>query len=703
MNPERWRRIEQLYHAALEQNRSERADFLQQACGDDTRLLCEVELLVAGHEDAGSFMDAPAWERAGRTFDPAPARSLVGRRLGRYQLLSVLGRGGTGTVYLAEDTRLERHVALKLLPSEFFEEPQHVRRFEQEVRAISALSHPNIVAVHDTGETEQGRFIVMELAAGRTFRVLASERLQPAVLVHLIRQVAQALAAAHSAGIVHRDIKPENLIARDDGYAKVLDFGLARLMRADASNAGATTAMRTDSGMLLGTMHYMSPEQVRGEAAASPTDIFSLGTVFYELVTGQHPFAADSQFGVLHRILSHAPPSPVRLNPEISEPLGALILGMVEKDADRRPTAAEVASALDRVSTEGPPLLAIRPRLSSGGPASDQAEANRYFENAMQLKVSYDVSRCRAMLARALELDRHFAEARAWYGFTTWLTLDAGYSNDGTLLYEAERDMRGALHDDPTLARAHAFLAAIYFTQGRRELMPAEVHRALCVNSADEDALHWLLHYHHYNGDYAAAQVIAAKVLTRLPLFFPTRMILGDMLRQQGDLMGAVRELNKILEQDPRNAYAIRFLARTHIDAGNLDEARRILDGVRPQDRESYWTRLVRAILLAREGDTSAALTEVDSEVLKWSSVVAHIASDTAVFYSVVGDVPAALGWLDRAIRQGDERGEYFARDPLLANVREDPRFAQMLEYPERSLAPARGSRMTGGPAPGPF
>ena len=170
MNSERWRRIEQLYHAALELNRSERAAFLKQACGDDTRLLCEVERLVSGHEDAGSFMDAPAFDRGGRTFDPAAAQSLVGRQFGRYQLLSVLGRGGTGTVYLAEDTRLGRNVALKLLPSEFFEEPQHVRRFEQEVRAISALSHPHIVAVHDTGAVEQGRFIVMEFAAGRTRR-----------------------------------------------------------------------------------------------------------------------------------------------------------------------------------------------------------------------------------------------------------------------------------------------------------------------------------------------------------------------------------------------------------------------------------------------------------------------------------------------------------------------------------------------------
>jgi tetratricopeptide (TPR) repeat protein len=297
----------------------------------------------------------------------------------------------------------------------------------------------------------------------------------------------------------------------------------------------------------------------------------------------------------------------------------------------------------------------------------------------MQLKVNYDVPRCRAMLARAIELDPHFAEARAWYGFTNWLMLDAGYTNEGWLLYEAEREMRGALRDDPDLARAHAFLAPIYLTQGRKELMPATLDRALNVNPFDEDARQWLMHYHHYNGDYRTAQGIAEQVLSRLPLFFPTRMILGDMLRQQGDLAGAVRELEKILEQDAQNSYAIRFLARAHIDAGDLAAAHRLLDSARPQDGRSYWTRLLRAILLSLEGDIPAALVEVNEDVLKWGGVAGHLTSEVATFYSVAGDVSAALLWLDRAVRHGDERGEYFARDPLLANVRADPRFAHIL------------------------
>jgi serine/threonine protein kinase len=680
MNPDRWRRIESLYHAALELDRSERGAFLQQTCRDDPALVGEVERLIAGHENAGSFMGVPAWERADEPFDSTSTGSLVGQTFGRYRLLSVLGTGGTGTVYLAEDARLERRVALKLLPAQLFHEPEHVRRFEHEVRAISALNHPNIVAVYDTGETDAGRFIVTELVAGRTVRRLQGERLPLAEHLQLIGQVAQALAAAHAAGIVHRDIKPENLMVRDDGYAKVLDFGLARLLGRTGPAAGASTAVRTESGALLGTMPYMSPEQVRGEPVTGATDVFSLGTVFYELTTGRHPFAAASQFGVLHRILSDSPLSPAQVNPHIPAPLASLMLQMLEKGAHLRPAAVEAVRLLDEMSTRGFSVTAVRPRLSTGGPASDQAEANRYFENAMQLKVNLDVPRCRTMLERAVQLDPHFAEARAWYGFTNWLMLDCGHTNDGAVLYEAEGEMRRALRDDPGLARAHAFLAPIYLSQGRKELMPASLDRALNINPLDEDALHWSMHYHHYCGDYRTAQAIAQQVLSRLPLFFPARMVLGDMLRQQGDLTGAVREFERILEQDAHNGYAIRFLARAHLDAGALPAARETLDRAPATDRASYWVRLLRGILLSLEGDLAAGRREVDDDVLKWGGVAGHLTYEVAVFYSISGDVPAALLWLDRAVRHGDERADYFTRDPLLATVRGDPRFVQILE-----------------------
>ncbi len=269
-----------------------------------------------------------------------------------------------GEVYLAEDTRLRRKVALKMLSAELTKDEHRVRRFEKEARAASALNHPNIVTIHDIGETEVGRFIVMEAIEGRTLRALAKEPLSLESLAQLGAQIAKALAVAHNAGIVHRDIKPENIMVRDDGYVKVLDFGLVRLIPRDAAEPQAETQTlvggpqalpaqgrsSTDAGALLGTTAYMSPEQARGEAVSSATDMFSLGIVLYELGTGQHPFKADSRIGVLSAIISQSPVSPSRLIPEIPAALEALILQLLEKDPRLRPGASEAERILTRLA-----------------------------------------------------------------------------------------------------------------------------------------------------------------------------------------------------------------------------------------------------------------------------------------------------------------------------------------------------------------
>lgn len=273
----------------------------------------------------------------------------AGTQLGHYQILSPLGAGGMGEVYLAEDTRLDRKVALKVLPAQYTQDEDRLRRFVQEAKAASALNHPNIITIHEIGEAQAGHFIVMELVQGRTLREMIGEHLSPDALASLGTQIAKALAVAHAAGITHRDIKPENLMARDDGYVKVLDFGLARLAPTH-SLSDAETRGATRPGTLVGTMRYMSPEQACAETIASASDIFSLGLVFYELATGQHPFKAETVIGTLHAITSQSPLPPSRLNPASSSALDALILRMLEKTVGLRPTAVEVARALHELS-----------------------------------------------------------------------------------------------------------------------------------------------------------------------------------------------------------------------------------------------------------------------------------------------------------------------------------------------------------------
>jgi TolB-like protein/predicted ATPase/Flp pilus assembly protein TadD len=292
--------------------------------------------------------------------------------LSHYRIVSKIGAGGMGEVWLAYDERLKRKVALKLLPAELTSDADRVRRFEQEAQAASALNHPNIITVHDIGECEAGRFIVMELVAGRTLRAVITEDNSLATLLALGQQMAKALSAAHAAGITHRDIKPENIMVRDDGYVKILDFGLARLLPATTSDTGAATVSGTTPGMLLGTVAYMSPEQARGEAVSHPSDIFALGIVLYELATKRHPFKAETLVGYLHAITLQTPPSMRSLKPEMPAALDALILQMLEKEANRRPTAGEVAQELQELERHGTGRTPPVPMQTSGATHTDE-------------------------------------------------------------------------------------------------------------------------------------------------------------------------------------------------------------------------------------------------------------------------------------------------------------------------------------------
>ena len=669
---------------------------------------------------------------------------MIGHTLSHYEVLEKLGEGGMGVVYRARDVRLNRPVAIKVLPHDAMADPDRARRFMQEARAASALNHPHIVTVYEVDASNGTDFIVMEYVAGSTLeRLIGQQGLTLNDALKYGAQVADALAAAHRAGIVHRDLKPGNVMITERGDAKVLDFGLAKLTEsADADALDGTTQMddraRTEAGTILGTVAYMSPEQAEGKKVDARSDIFSFGSLLYEMVTGRRAFQGETKMSTLSAILQTDPPPASAVTKRVPRELDGIIAHCLRKDPDRRfqhlddvktlldglRETSAATGGLRRHDTRGgtrrrvplviaatvlvlaaitgvtwwltrdrtPGAAAPPPsRLTSGGPPSSNAEANRYFETAMQTKVGLDIPRTRQMLDRALELDPHFAEARAWRAFTTWLILDGGHSNDSALLNQAEAEMRRALQDDPTLARAHVGIASVYLMQGRRELMPAELDQALKTNPGDEDTLHMLMHYHQHSGEYATAQRVAQQILDRLPLFWPTRMIVGEMLREQGDLAGAIREQDKILEQDPQNAYALGYLARAHMESGNLISARRTLDRARPEDRQGYRARRTLAILLALEGKRAEAIKAMDEDVLKWAALLAYETSEVADFYAVLGDVPRALDWLDRAVRSGDERAEYFRRNPLLASIRDDPRFEQILQ----SIAYRRQQRTT--------
>jgi predicted ATPase/serine/threonine protein kinase len=352
MNPDRWRQIEDLYQAAQDCTPDQCATLLASADPEIRTLVVRMlELPPDGH-----LLDRPIddWPT-----NPGTTAVATGDQLGPYKIEVLLGAGGMGIVYRALDTRLERKVALKLLRS-VDADPQLIARFEREARAASALNHPNIVSVHDIGAADQGRFIVMEYVAGRTLRDMLKQGPLLNSLVELGSQMARALNAAHAAGITHRDIKPENLMVRDDGYVKIVDFGLARLLRVDPTRETMfqTTGFRTTGqpDLIFGTPRYMSPEQARGENPGPPSDVFSLGLVLYEMATGRSPFSGTSAPEMLHAIVTQHPERPSRWNPAIAPMHEQLILAMLRKAPSERPSANAVETTLiaSRVNGSAP-------------------------------------------------------------------------------------------------------------------------------------------------------------------------------------------------------------------------------------------------------------------------------------------------------------------------------------------------------------
>lgn len=346
-----WQEIERLYHEALEIPPGDRKSYLDRACPHDGPLRAEVESLLKVDEGVGRFLDTPPARLAADLLDRQPGALSTGQRIRDYEIQSLISMGGMGEVYLARDVRSRLPAVLKVLRRHLTANAQAVDRFETEARAASALRHPNIITIHEFGDSPAGLFIAMEWVEGRTWRDLMTPGGVPLdAMANWAAQASRALDTAHRAGILHRDIKPENIMLRTDGVVKILDFGLARLTGPVRPEPAAMGASGTISGTLSGTLLYMSPEILRGEAASEGSDVFSLGAVLYELATGQHPFAGETPLDVFEAIECRTVIAPCAVRATIPAAVDALILRMLHRDPARRPQAADVCDAFNRSS-----------------------------------------------------------------------------------------------------------------------------------------------------------------------------------------------------------------------------------------------------------------------------------------------------------------------------------------------------------------
>ncbi|MGC2235303.1 MAG: protein kinase [Pyrinomonadaceae bacterium] len=380
MNAERWKQIDELFDAVLEIPNERREEFLSEKCNGDDDLKREVLSLLDAQKKTERFMENSAMNVMAKEIahERVEVISLVGKEFGTYKIEKPIGAGGMGEVYLAHETKLNRKVALKILPAEFVADPERVKRFEREALAVSALNHPYIVTIYDVGKADGVNYIATEFVEGETVRELINRGADLKQTLSVISQTCEALAAAHKAGIIHRDIKPENIMVRPDSFVKVLDFGLAKLV--EHTEFQQSLSNYTMKGIIIGTPAYMSPEQVSDEKVDHRTDLWSVGVILYEMLAGKNPFKGENRQETFNKVLAEDPPPVSEFNPNLPAELDRILEKALEKDADvSYQSASDFRADLKRVRRDIDSSPSLRSGSLSGKRKREKEEKKRNY------------------------------------------------------------------------------------------------------------------------------------------------------------------------------------------------------------------------------------------------------------------------------------------------------------------------------------
>jgi len=669
---DRWTAVKRIHQSALDKDASERTAFVDESCGGDETLRREVHSLLAA-----DIAPTPTSESHETT--------LVGRSVSHYQVLSLLGAGGMGEVYLARDSRLGRTVALKILPSELAMDPERMQRFAIEAKAASALNHPNVATIYDVGESDGIHFIVMEHVEGETIAVRIGRPLTPSEVVDIAVQAADALDVAHAKGITHRDIKPANLMLTHRGHVKVLDFGVAKVNRKKevGPNGDWTVEPVTAVGSVVGSGPYMSPEQIVGGDVDARSDVFSLGVVIYEMATGQRPFSGSTRAELMGHILHAAPKPMMRLNPALPSELERVTLKCLDKRPDDRYQSA-------------------RELLTDLWPLKRQLDANA--GGTMPDAVRFELLRRAgskpgpAALTPAVADDASITEALRPSEASELVARGWAHVRSGSFfeISDAVSAFQAATVIDPTFAAAYAGLAVAKVAQATNRNVLVEAFgeakaaalRALALDNESPDAQAALGEVMLFaEWDWIAAERSFQRALAIDPNHAHAYLRYGDLMEALGDLGRGFHLKLQGLECDSTSVLAHLLIAVSCWNQRRYDDvivwANKALDRdpQHPFAREmlggAYWKMgdLERASELLRVGEN---LSPVKSDGTA-EPAIGNEDFRLAIHYAEAGDLDAAFEHLQRLIDARDPALIHLAVAPQWDSLRADPRFNECL------------------------
>jgi serine/threonine protein kinase len=676
-----WTAVKRIHQSALDVDPAERRAFLDKSCGGDEALRREVESLLAYATEAETFLERPALHIAALTSKESTEATLVGRTISHYEVLSLLGAGGMGEVYLARDPRLDRTVALKILPDELAADADLMQRFTREAKAASALNHPNVATIYDVGESDGIPFIVMEHVEGETLLARISRRLTPPEVVDIAVQAADALDLAHAKGITHRDIKPANLMLTHRGNVKVLDFGVAKLARHDeGSRTGEWTVEPvTAVGSVVGSAPYMSPEQIVGGDADSRSDVFSLGVVIYEMATGQLPFSGSTRAEMMHRILHAAPETMMRLNPDIPPELERITLKCLDKRRDdryqsgrelltdlwplKRQLDANVARAMPdavrlellRRSGSHPGAAAVKPTGVGDASPTDAARASEASELVargwahLRSGSYYEVSDAVSAFQAATVIDPTYAGAYAGLAFAKVLD-----GTNRTVLVksfgEAKTAALRALALDDQSADARVALGQVMvFAEWDWIAAERSFQRALAIDPNHAEAYLYYGFLKEALGDLERGLSLKMQGLECDPTSVLAHMLIAVSFWNQRRYDDVIVWANKALDRDPQHNFASELLAGAYWKLGDLERS---------------------AEIMQRSRDHASDVLHDDFSNTDFS---------LAMHAVQIGDLDAAFEHLQRMLDARDPALIHLAVAPQWDSLRADPRFNQCL------------------------